>query len=84
MNKVYIVNFVNLLTNIFMVLIFARVILSWIPKGVPRLRKFVFDTTEPLLGPIRKIIPPIGGALDLSPIIAYLLLYLIQVLVAYI
>lgn len=84
MSKLFVINFVNLLTNIFMVLIFVRVILSWIPNGIPRIRRFVFEITEPLLAPIRKAIPPIGGALDLSPIIAYLLMYLIQVLVSYI
>ncbi|MDD5693389.1 MAG: YggT family protein [Patescibacteria group bacterium] len=84
MNKIFIVNFVNILTNILMILIFARVILSWVPSGFPRVRKFLFDVTEPLLAPIRKIIPPIGGVMDLSPIIAYLLLYLIQIGISYI
>lgn len=81
MNKLFFINFVNLLTNILMVLIFARVIFSWIPNGIPSIRKFVFEVTEPFLAPIRKVIPPVGGVLDLSPIIAYLLLYLLQILV---
>jgi YggT family protein len=78
MNKELIINFVNILTNIYMVLIFIRVILSWIPSGANILRKFIFDATEPVLAPIRKVIPPLGGVVDLSPIIAYLLLFLIQ------
>lgn len=82
MTKEFIINFINLLTNIYIGLIFVRVILSWIPKKAPRLQKFIYDATEPILGPIRKTIPPLGGAFDLSPIVAYLLLYLIQVLVS--
>jgi len=83
MNKLLLVNFVNLLTNLLMILIFARVILSWVPRGLPRIKKFLFDVTEPLLAPLRKIIPAPGGIMDLSPIVAYLLLYLIQIGVSY-
>jgi len=72
------VNFINLLTNIMMVLIFIRVILSWLPGKAEKFQAFIFSTTEPILGPIRKLIPPLGGMMDLSPIIAYLLLFLIQ------
>ena len=81
MTKVFIVNFINLLTNIYIGLIFIRVIFSWFPKKAPRFQRFIYDATEPILGPIRKTIPPLGGAFDLSPIVAYLLLYLIQILV---
>ena len=79
--KEFIVNFLNLLTNILLVLIFIRVILSWVPAKITKFRKFMEDTTEPILAPIRKVIPPIGGTLDLSPIIAYLAIYLLQTLV---
>jgi len=79
--KVFLVNFFNLLTNILLILIFVRVILSWVPAKATTLRKFINDTTEPILAPIRRVIPPVGGALDLSPIIAYLLIYLLQTLV---
>lgn len=82
MNKELLINFVNLLTNILMLLIFVRVILSWVPGKLERLRQFTYDTTEPLLGPMRKLIPPVGGVMDLTPIIAYLLLILIQELVS--
>lgn len=65
-----------------MILIFIRVILSWVPSGIHNFRKFIYDVTEPILAPIRKIIPPLGGMIDLSPIIAYILLYLIQIAVS--
>lgn len=78
MIKDYLINFTNLFINILIVLIFIRVILSWIPKGLGKFSVFIFETTEPLLRPLRKIIPPLGGALDLSPIIAFLILQIIQ------
>lgn len=81
MYKEYIINFVNLLTNVLMILIFVRVIFSWIPSGLEKIRKVVFDLTEPILKPFRKLIPPIGGALDLSPIIAFIILQIIQSLI---
>jgi len=77
----FIINFFNLLTNILLVLIFIRVIISWIPAKITGFRRFINDTTEPILAPIRKIIPPIGGTLDLSPIVAYLAIYLLQTVV---
>lgn len=62
-------------------LIFARVILSWIPisRGgfMADLYDIIFSLTEPLLSPIRKLVPPIrmgSGYMDLAPIILILLL----------
>ncbi|NLD43124.1 MAG: YggT family protein [Chloroflexi bacterium] len=69
------------LASIFDVLIFARVLLSWIPIGDnPTLRSIagvIYAATEPILAPIRRILPPMGG-LDLSPIVAMVLLQVIS------
>ena len=62
---------------LYMVVIFARIILSWFPSGDPasfmsQLQGFMYRITEPVLGPIRRVMPPIGVGgmgLDLSPII---------------
>jgi YggT family protein len=43
--------------------------------------RFLIDVTEPLLGPLRRIIPPLGW-LDISPIVAILILTLFQQAVA--
>jgi YggT family protein len=64
------------------ILILIRVFMSWIrPQGYsPLYNKFarlVFQVTEPLLEPIRSILPN-TGALDLSPMIAILLLNLMR------
>lgn len=77
MIKELLINFLYIFSNVYFILIFGRIILGFIPVGVPKLRIFVFNVTEPVLAPIRKIIPPLGGILDLSPIIFYLLLELL-------
>ncbi|HEY3164208.1 MAG TPA: YggT family protein [Candidatus Limnocylindrales bacterium] len=50
-------------------LVFGRVLLSWFdPAGRSQLGSFVISTTEPILGPIRRALPP-TGMVDLSPLI---------------
>jgi len=71
-------NFLNLLFNALYLLIFVRVILSWLPNlQTSKLAEFVLEVTDPILRPIQKIIPSFGG-IDISPIIAFLLLQLLQ------
>ena len=67
-------NFILLLVTVLWLLVFARVILSWTnPRGGGGLVAFVYQVTEPILAPIRRVLPPTGG-LDWSPLIATLLL----------
>lgn len=77
MTKELIINFLYILSNVYFVLIFVRILLSFVPIPLARLRLFVLNTTEPVLAPIRKVVPPLGGVLDLSPIIFYLALELL-------
>jgi YggT family protein len=75
------VNFINLFVLAFNLLILARVIMSWImpiPSGA--IGRFIFETTEPVLAPIRRILPK-SQFIDLSPLVAYVLLQLLQSLV---
>ena len=61
------------------VLIFARVIISWVsPRTANPLVAFVYSVTEPLLRPVRSILPTMGG-LDFSPIIVLLAIYFTRV-----
>jgi YggT family protein len=60
----------------YVIVIFARVILSWFPitPGTPlaSAARLLYALTEPVLGPIRRVLPPMrlgGMGLDLSPII---------------
>jgi YggT family protein len=69
-----ITSFVGLLALVLTVLIFARVIVSWTnPRGGGNLTAFLYQATEPILAPIRRVIPPSGG-LDWAPMVAILLL----------
>jgi YggT family protein len=64
--------------TIYMMLIFVRIVFSWgMVSYTNRLMRFLVDTTEPLLGPLRRIIPPLG-MMDISPIFAFLILWLLQ------
>jgi len=79
--KEFILNFLNIFSNIFILLLFARIILSFVPVKLMTFRLFVFNATEPVLAPVRKIIPPVGGIMDLSPIIVYLVLQALIIIV---
>jgi YggT family protein len=61
--------------------VLARVLLSWVdnsPYPDSRLKAILFSLTDPILNPLRRIIPPLGGMLDLSPMAAILLLQLLE------
>jgi len=67
------------LISIYILMIFLRVIFSMAMVSYSnRLMRFLFHTTEPLLGPLRKKVPPISGRWDISPIVAFIILWLLQ------
>ncbi len=70
---------INAIGTFFYIAIFARVILSWFPQvsTTNPLIQFVFTVTEPILSPIRRLLPRIG-MFDLSPMIALILIGVIQ------
>ncbi len=64
------------LLTLYLIVLFARIILSWFPispgSALASVFSVVYGVTEPVLGPVRRMIPPIGmGGMgfDLSPII---------------
>jgi len=66
------------LLSIYSLLILVRVIFSWgMLSYTNRVMRFLVDVTEPLLGPLRRMIPRLGW-LDISPIVAFLILFLFQ------
>jgi YggT family protein len=70
------------LLGIYSLLIFMRIIFSWgMVSYQNRVMRFLVDATEPLLGPLRRMIPPLGR-MDISPIVAFLILWLFQAAVA--
>ena len=81
-----IADYVGAVFLVYLVLIIIRVLLSWIPRmpynralnGVVR---FIEEVTDPYLNVFRRFLPPVGGgafALDLSPILAIILLIIAQ------
>jgi len=72
------VDLICTLLGIYSWLIFARIIMSWVrvEPGTPvaSIYSVVFNLTEPVLGPLRRAIPPVRmgmAALDLSPLIVF-------------
>jgi YggT family protein len=63
-------------------LIFIRIIFSWgmVSYG-NRVMRFLVNATDPLLVPLRRVIPPLG-MMDISPIVAFIILWLFQAAVA--
>jgi YggT family protein len=76
------INFLQLLAFVLWLLLIARVVLSWTnPMGGGGLTAFVYQVTEPLLAPIRRVLPPTGG-IDWSPLVAMLILGVVLRLVS--
>jgi YggT family protein len=82
-------DYVHTLVLVYIVLIFIRIIMSWIPR-IPYNRyldvalNFVRDVTDPYLNLFRRFLPPVRlgpGALDLSPIVATFVLIIVGGLV---
>lgn len=78
-NRVDVADYLEALLLIYTILIIIRVLMSWIPSipDNPAIRGifgFIEDVTEPYLAIWRRLIPPIGGGLDITPIIAILVL----------
>jgi YggT family protein len=70
------------LLSIYILLIIIRIVFSWAMISYSnRIMRFLVDATEPLLGPLRRVIPPLGW-LDISPLVAFLILWLFQAAVA--
>lgn len=68
--------------SLYTLAIFIRIIFSWVGMSYAnRLMRFVVRTTEPLLGPLRRTVPPVG-MFDISPLVAFLILWLCKAAVA--
>jgi YggT family protein len=74
-------NFVNVFISVYVLIIFAYIILSWVrlpySPWLNRIQRFLYDVCEPYLRIFRRLLPSFGP-LDLSPIIAILSLVLIN------
>jgi YggT family protein len=77
---------VNLILNFYVWALIISAILSWLVafniintnnRFVQTVGDFLYRITEPVLRPIRRIVPPVGG-FDLSPLVLILIIYFIQ------
>jgi YggT family protein len=67
------IGFLGTLFEIYGWLIIAYVLLSWLPQArESSVGQLLGRVVEPYLTPFRKLIPPLGGMIDISPIIAYI------------
>lgn len=79
-------DYVSALFLVYIILVFLNVLSSWIPRmpynrALRATLDFVKETTDPYLNFFRRFLPPLGGggfALDLSPIIGVILLFVIS------
>lgn len=79
--ELFLRNFFQLLLLALFVLILARVLLSYVdPRGRSQPASFIIQTTEPILAPVRRVLPP-TGMIDFSPmIVMFVLLALMRAL----
>lgn len=70
---------VGLLVNIYFFALLAMIILSWIAGGSSNPAvALLYQITEPVMAPFRKLLPPMGG-LDFSPILLFILINVLQI-----
>ena len=68
--------------SLYTLVIFIQIVFSWVGMSYAnRLMHFVVRITEPLLGPLRRTVPPVG-MFDISPIVAFIILWLCKAAVA--
>ena len=90
LSRTHVADYLNTLLLVYLVLIFIRILMSWIPR-MPYNRylaaflKFVTDVTDPYLNLFRRFVPMVRmgpGALDLSPILATIVLIVVSSIVS--
>jgi len=68
------ISLLQLLSQLFSLLILARILMSWVQVDRGNVVvKLIFDLTEPILAPIRRVLPQ-AGMFDFSPMVAILLM----------
>jgi YggT family protein len=76
-----IASFVSVFVSVYILLILVYVLSSWIrlpySPWLNRVQRFLYDVCEPYLRLFRRVLPPLGP-IDLSPIVAIIVLYIVQ------
>ncbi|HSJ94257.1 MAG TPA: YggT family protein [Gaiellaceae bacterium] len=81
-------NFVQTLFYVYLALVLAYIITSWIPLPysvwLNRIQRFLYDVVDPYLRLFRRFLPALrlgGAGLDLSPIVAIIMLYVLNTVI---
>jgi len=76
---ILVVKIVHWIFFAYTIMLLARIVSSWVPKLAyhPAMR-FVRFYTEPYLNLFRRLVPPIGGGLDLSPMLGFFALNILE------
>ena len=69
------------LVGLYELMIFARIIMAWFVVSYGKRMRFLIRTTEPMLAPLRRMVPLVG-MFDISPIIAFVILWVLQAAIA--
>ena len=70
---------IDMVFNLLQIIIIVRVVLSWISHNPSnQFIQIIYQVSEPILKPIREILPLTGMGFDLSPIVAFFLLGLLK------
>ena len=74
-------SFVDVFIYVYVLVIFVYVLTSWIPlpysPTLSRVQRFLYDVCNPYLRLFRRVLPPLGP-LDLSPVLAVVVLFAVQ------
>ncbi len=74
-----ILQFVNFLLDMYMWIIIARAVISWVNADPYNpIVRFIYDITEPVLGRIRRFLPLSMGGIDFSPLILIMAIMFVQ------
>jgi YggT family protein len=74
---------VALLVQMYFFALLAMIILSWVAQGSrhPAIH-LLYQITEPVMAPVRKLLPPMGG-LDFSPILVFVLINIVKIVIGH-
>lgn len=70
--------FIDIFVWAFTGLLLIRIIMSYIVQPTNQIYQVIVDTTEPLLSPVRKVMPTVPG-MDFSPLALFFILQIIQI-----
>ena len=74
------IEILGVVLQVYSYVLLARALVSWIPNLDPYnpIVQFLYQITEPVLEPIRRLIPPLGGMVDISMLVAFFGIMILQ------